>query len=173
MFLELLSVGHSLTFGAVSAAVCSMRLVHLLLSEASLRLKVVNILRQIMRHHILVEKHFAEVVRLGCVVLAQVQERLSQLVERLRFLVEEVELEDGFRERQLIFFEVVVKACAGRPEVGNTRAHTDAGASHKYNLLELSFFETVKEDFLGEARPALPLLGELVFLPLHLGYQLE
>ena len=70
---------------------------------------------------------------------------LCPLIERLRILLKEFNVEDSFWSRQVILLQVVIEASTRRSEVGNTGGNGDTRSSHHQNILILSFSETFHE----------------------------
>jgi len=77
MSLQLLFVLLLITFGANSTKVGTMSLDHILLLKSCLLFQVIDVLGQIVINHIFVLEHLAEMMNVGRLVLAHVQEILS------------------------------------------------------------------------------------------------
>ena len=139
-----------------------MRLDNLLGCKSSLRLKIVNILSQVVLHESFIGEQTAEVVRRCRIVFFEIEEFVCESVEGLWLTFEILDVEDGLWVRQVVLFQICIETRFWAAEVRNSCADTDASACHDRDPLEAAFFEPVEEEVFRECGPW-KLVSILVF----------
>lgn len=123
-------------FGADGTKVTPMGLHHLVLSETGFGFKVVDILCQVIIHDIFIGEHLTKVVCWSCIKFIQWQKGICHSIKGLGFLPKEVDIKNSLRVWQIVFLQVIIKACLGRSEIGNACGYRDASSRHYDHIFE-------------------------------------
>ena len=127
---------------------------HILFFHTSQSLQTINILCEIFQQLFFILKNFQKIMRRVWQIILSREEFFCPGVEwsrilsygsdlifyqdKLKELIPEiVDLEDGLRVRKVVFLEVGVYSCAGRPEVWDTTGCAETCSSHHHDVLRL------------------------------------
>jgi hypothetical protein len=109
--LQFLSIELSLALGAGRSTVSTMTLYYATHIDASLLLKVIDVLGHVFPKNAFILEYFNKIVGRCWSVLRQV-EVLRELVKRHRIINEVCEREESLRTGQVVLLKIIIDACA-------------------------------------------------------------
>mmetsp|Transcript_66774 Transcript_66774/g.186261 ORF Transcript_66774/g.186261 Transcript_66774/m.186261 type:complete len:313 (+) Transcript_66774:783-1721(+) len=138
--------GHLLALERVRLGEVAMCGDDLFLAQPRKLLEHVNVLRVATEEAPLLLKHRQKIMRSGRhVLLAGRPQLLCQVVEGVRRLAEETEVEDRLWLGQVVALQIVVEPCAWAPEVRDPRSGGEPGADHADDVPRVLLLNVLRE----------------------------